>query len=60
MNRSKRFRELRELVRPEDEPKLDEIDEHFDRVLEKHHPGEPDPSRELGFLDVPPDEYEEP
>lgn len=60
MNRPKRFRDLRELVRPEDEEKLAELDDHFDRVLDKHHPGEPDPSRELGFLDMPPTEDDEP
>ncbi len=33
-----RFSKLKPLVRVKDRAKLDEIDEHFDSVREKHHP----------------------
>jgi len=38
---------------------MNRLRDFFWDVLEKHHPGEPDPSREVGFLDAPPAEHED-
>ena len=60
--RPKRFRDLEDLVRPEDRSKLAELDADFDRVREKHHPFSADPDEDRGFIDglLYDDELEEP